>query len=171
MGNEIINQNADEQEVAQASAATTNLPAEEKMSTQNTNTSEAVSFPDFPEIESTVAATEPQQTEIEIQKEALSTPHDDFDWSVDKRNVTSYDKLEREKYDEVYDKTFKQINDNEMIHGTVVGMTKTDVVINIGFKSDGLVSLNEFRDMPNLNVGDDVEVMVAEKEEREGNLH
>ncbi|HEX7457975.1 MAG TPA: 30S ribosomal protein S1, partial [Ginsengibacter sp.] len=64
-----------------------------------------------------------------------------------------------------------QINDNEMIHGTVVGMTKTDVVINIGFKSDGLISLNEFRDMPNLKVGDDVEVMVAEKEDREGNLH
>ncbi|MEP6950750.1 MAG: 30S ribosomal protein S1, partial [Ginsengibacter sp.] len=59
----------------------------------------------------------------------------------------------------------------EMIHGTVVGLTKTDVVINIGFKSDGLVSLNEFRDMPNLKVGDEVEVMVAEKEDREGNLH
>ncbi len=171
MGNEIINQNADEQEVAQAPAATTNLPAEEKMSTQNTNTSEAVSFPDFPETESTVAATEPQQTETEIQKEALSTPHDDFDWSVDKRNVTSYDKLEREKYDEVYDKTFKQINDNEMITGTVVAMTKTDVVINIGFKSDGLVGLNEFRDIPNLKVGDEVEVMVAEKEDKDGNLH
>ena len=125
----------------------------------------------FPDVNSTAAAIEPQPTEVEIHEEALSTPHDDFDWSVDKRNVTSYDKKEREKYDEVYDKTFKQINDNEMINGTVVGMTKTDVVINIGFKSDGLVSLNEFRDMPNLKVGDEVEVMVAEKEDREGNLH
>ena len=50
-------------------------------------------------------------------------------------------------------------------------MTKTDVVINIGFKSDGLVGLNEFRDMPNLKVGDEVEVMVAEKEDKDGNLH
>ena len=132
---------------------------------------EGIPFPDFPDVESTQAATEPQPTEVEIQEEALSTPHDDFDWSVDKRNVTSYDKKERERYDEVYDKTFKQINDNEMIHGTVVGMTKTDVVINIGFKSDGLISLNEFRDTPNLKVGDEVEVMVAEKEDREGNLH
>ncbi len=97
--------------------------------------------------------------------------HDDFDWSVDKRNVTVYNKNERERYDEVYDKTFKQINDNEMIKGIVVGLTKTDVVINIGFKSDGLVSLNEFRDMANLKVGDEVEVMVAEKEDRDGNLH
>ncbi|HEU5366387.1 MAG TPA: 30S ribosomal protein S1, partial [Hanamia sp.] len=52
-----------------------------------------------------------------------------------------------------------------------VAMTKTDVVINIGFKSDGLVGLNEFRDMPNLKVGDEVEVMVAEKEDKDGNLH
>jgi small subunit ribosomal protein S1 len=132
---------------------------------------EGVPFPEFPETESTVAATEPQPTDEQVQEEALSTAHDDFDWSIDKRNVTSYDKSEREKYDEVYDKTFKQINDNEMVNGTVVAMTKTDVVINIGFKSDGLVGLNEFRDIPNLKVGDEVEVMVAEKEDKDGNLH
>jgi small subunit ribosomal protein S1 len=132
---------------------------------------EGVSFPDFPEAAETPESNAPQQTEVEMHDAVMATPHDDFDWSVDKRNVTSYNKQERAKYDEVYDKTFKQINDNEMIHGTVVGMTKTDVVINIGFKSDGLVSLNEFRDIPNLKVGDDVEVMVAEKEDREGNLH
>jgi len=132
---------------------------------------EGVPFPDFPDTASTAAANEPQPTDTEIHQEALSTPHDDFDWSVDKRNVTSYNKAEREKYDDVYDKTFKQINDNEMVSGTVVGLTKTDVVINIGFKSDGLVGLNEFRDLPNLKVGDEVEVMVAEKEDKDGNLH
>jgi small subunit ribosomal protein S1 len=193
MTNKIINQNADVQDPVQ-DTATPKLPVDNKMEEQKNNETvpaenqlkedakqtiqempqggiEGVPFPDFPEVESTQAATEVQPTDAEIQKEALSTPHDDFDWSVDKRNVTVYNKEEREKYDEVYDKTFKQINDNEMIHGTVVGMTKTDVVINIGFKSDGLVSLNEFRDMPNLKVGDEVEVMVAEKEDREGNLH
>lgn len=132
---------------------------------------EGVPFPEFPDSDSTAAATEPQPTDSEIHEEALSTAHDDFDWSVDKRNVTSYNNEERKKYDEVYDKTFKQINDNEMVTGTVVGMTKTDVVINIGFKSDGLVGLNEFRDIPNLKVGDEVEVMVAEKEDKDGNLH
>src|SRR5689334_18601259 len=58
-----------------------------------------------------------------------------------------------------------------MIKGLVVGLTKTDVVLNIGFKSDGLVSLNEFRDMQGLKVGDEVEVMVVEKEDRDGNLN
>lgn len=97
--------------------------------------------------------------------------HDDFDWSIDKRNIASYSKDEKEKYEKVYDSTFVQINDGEMIKGTVVGLTKTDVVLNIGFKSDGLVSLNEFRDMPNLKIGDEVEVLVVEKEDREGHLH
>src|SRR6188472_929079 len=97
--------------------------------------------------------------------------HDDFDWSVDKRNVTSYTKEEKEKYEKVYDNTFVQITDGEMIKGLVVGVTKTDVVLNIGFKSDGLVSLNEFRDLQGLKVGDEVEVMVIEKEDREGHLN
>jgi len=101
----------------------------------------------------------------------FDTAHDDFDWSIDKRNVSSYTQEEKAKYDKVYDDTFKVINDNEMVTGVVVGLTKTDVVINIGFKSDGLVSLNEFRDMPNLKVGDEVEVMVVEKEDRQGHLH
>jgi small subunit ribosomal protein S1 len=97
--------------------------------------------------------------------------HDDFDWSVDKRNVTSYTKEEKVKYDSVYDNTFVQINDGELIKGTVVGLTKTDVVLNIGFKSDGLVSLNEFRDLQNLKIGDEVEVMVVDKEDRDGHLN
>src|SRR6187551_1205644 len=97
--------------------------------------------------------------------------HDDFDWSVDKRNVTSYTKEEKEKYEKVYDNTFRTITDGEMIEGIVVGLTKTDVVLNIGFKSDGLVSLNEFRDTQGLKVGEEVEVMVIEKEDREGHLH
>jgi small subunit ribosomal protein S1 len=63
------------------------------------------------------------------------------------------------------------ITDGELVKGLVVGVTKTDVVVNIGFKSDGLVSLNEFRDLQNLRTGDEVEVMVIEKEDREGHLH
>ncbi|QHS60401.1 30S ribosomal protein S1 [Chitinophaga agri] len=99
------------------------------------------------------------------------TAHDDFDWSVDKRNVSSYSKEEKAKYDATYDNTFKVIEENGLLTGTVVGLTKTDVVINIGFKSDGLISLNEFRDLQGLKVGDEVEVLVVEKEDRDGNLH
>ncbi|MCH5683780.1 30S ribosomal protein S1 [Niabella sp. W65] len=103
--------------------------------------------------------------------EAVETAHDDFDWSVDKRNVSSYSKEEKEKYDKVYDNTFVQLTDGELVNGTVVGLTKTDVVLNIGFKSDGLISLNEFRDIPGLKIGDEVEVMIVEKEDRDGHLN
>lgn len=119
------------------------------------------------------AVTEVTETSAATTKAPVfvQTAHDDFDWSRDKRNVAIYNKAEREKYDAVYDGTFKQVNDGEMVDGQIVALTKTDAVVNIGFKSDGLVSLNEFRDLPGFKVGDTVEVMVVEKEDREGNLH
>jgi small subunit ribosomal protein S1 len=127
-------------------------------------------------------AQEPASTETVDQAAAATTTtpeavpvivtaHDDFDWSIDKRNVSHYSENDRVKYDKVYDNTFVQIEDGEIIRGSVVALTKTDVVVNIGFKSDGLVSLNEFRDVPGLKIGDEVEVMVVEKEDRQGNLH
>ncbi len=99
-----------------------------------------------------------------------NTAHDDFDWNVDKRNVASYSKEVREELEKSYETTFKSIEESELIQGTIVGLTKTDAIVNIGFKSDGLVSLNEFRDMPNLKIGDEIEVLVLEKEDRDGQL-
>jgi small subunit ribosomal protein S1 len=115
-----------------------------------------------------VAAESTASTKAPVQAQ---TAHDDFDWSIDKRNVAVYTKEEKSKYDKVYENTFVAITDGELVKGLVVGVTKTDVVVNIGFKSDGLVSLNEFRDLQNLRTGDEVEVMVIEKEDREGHLH
>jgi small subunit ribosomal protein S1 len=125
------------------------------------------------EAATTATTTVPEQAAVAVEEApvAVETAHDDFDWSIDKRNVSHYAEEERLKYDEVYDKTFKTINDGELIIGALVAMTKTDAVINIGFKSDGLVSLNEFRDLQNVKVGDEVEVMVVEKEDRQGHLH
>ena len=132
-------------------AATTNVPVE----------APAAAAPE---------ATEPVAVQAPVE-ERVVTAHDDFDWSVDKRNVSSYNKEEKAKYDVVYDNTFKQINDGEMIQATIEAITKTDAVVNIGFKSDGLISLNEFRDIPGgLKVGDVIEVMVVEKEDRNGHL-
>jgi small subunit ribosomal protein S1 len=106
-----------------------------------------------------------------VVEEVVATAHDDFDWSIDKRNVSAYNAEEKAKYDKVYDQTFVQITDGTLIKGSVVGLTKTDVVLNIGFKSDGLISLNEFRDLVGMKIGDEVEVMVVEKEDRQGHLH
>lgn len=100
-----------------------------------------------------------------------TSAHDDFDWSVDKRNVAAYSKERKEQMEKEYETTFKAVADSELLNGTVVGLTKTDVIVNIGFKSDGLISMNEFRDMPDLKIGDEIEVMVVEKEDRHGHLH
>lgn len=116
-----------------------------------------------------------EENQIVNQTEGLTEQqagaHDDFDWSVDKRNVAAYSEDKRDEMEKLYDSTFKNINESELLTGHIVGMTKTDAIINIGFKSDGLVSLNEFRDLPEVNIGDEVEVMVVEKEDRNGHLH
>ena len=158
--------NADAQEGAATNdgaetAAVTNVPVE---ATPVAETSELA-----PEV---IAEIAPAAAAAPVAEVRVETPHDDFDWSVDKRNVTSYTEAEKTKYDAVYDNTFKQINDGEMIQATIEAITKTDAVVNIGFKSDGLISLNEFRDVVGgLKVGDIIEVMVVEKEDRDGNLH
>lgn len=99
-----------------------------------------------------------------------NSAHDDFDWSIDKKNVSNYSNDQRAAFDQEYENTFSTINDSELTTGTVVGITKTDVIVSIGHKSDGLISLNEFRDMPDVKIGDEIEVLVVEKEDRNGNL-
>ncbi|MDB5208571.1 MAG: ribosomal protein, partial [Flavisolibacter sp.] len=180
--NQIDNPNAEgqenvpaaEQSAPEVSAATSNAPAAEASNGQPASQSEtATEVPAEAAPEVSVAEVPEPVSNVKIEEPVQETlaAHDDFDWSIDKRNVASYSKADQEKYDKVYENTFIQLNDGEMIKGLVVGITKTDVVLNIGFKSDGLVSLNEFRDLTNLKVGDEVEVLIVEKEDRDGNLN
>ncbi len=100
----------------------------------------------------------------------VNIAHDDFDWSVDKRNVVRYNAEDHKKYDEQYGSTLRTIENDEIVKGTVVAITGTDVVLNVGFKSDGLVPLSEFRDLEELNVGDVYDVYVVNKEDKKGVL-
>ena len=70
----------------------------------------------------------------------------------------------------LYEATLNQITEKEVMSGTVVGITDRDVIVNIGFKSDGLVSLSEFRDIEGLKTGDTVDVYVEEQENANGQL-
>jgi small subunit ribosomal protein S1 len=114
--------------------------------------------------------TSPAAEQPAPQPQKVSSPHDDFDWNTSKRNVRSYSQDERDKFEQMYSGTFVTVNNDEIVSGTVVSKTNSDVVLNIGFKSDGLVPLTEFRDMPELKVGDTVEVMVVDKENPKGQL-
>lgn len=94
----------------------------------------------------------------------------DFDWDADDKVFGNYSQSEREKLEQLYAGTFNSVEKGEIIAGTVVTINNKDVVLNIGFKSDGLVPLNEFRDMPELKVGDVVDVFVEQREDANGQL-
>lgn len=81
-----------------------------------------------------------------------------------------YSDAQRQEMESMYEGTLNSITEKEVISGTVVGLTDRDVIVNIGFKSDGLVALSEFRDRPELSAGDEVEVYVEEQENANGQL-
>jgi small subunit ribosomal protein S1 len=94
----------------------------------------------------------------------------DFDWdSIGKRDVI-YKADEKKKLEELYEKTLSTVVENEVVEGTVVAMNKREVVVNIGYKSEGVISLNEFRYNPDLKIGDKVEVLVETQEDPNGQL-
>lgn len=94
----------------------------------------------------------------------------DFDWdSIGKRDVV-YKADEKKKLEELYGKTLSTVVENEVVEGTVMAMNKREVVVNIGYKSEGVISLNEFRYNPDLKVGDKVEVLVETQEDPNGQL-
>jgi small subunit ribosomal protein S1 len=116
------------------------------------------------------AKAEPAKEEAPKYIPEPETPHDEFDWTIDKRNVNFYSQEEIDAMEGLYTASLKTLNDNSIVKGVVASITKTDVVLNVGFKSDGLISKSEFRDMPDLTVGDEVEVYVVTTENHKGQL-
>ena len=110
--------------------------------------------------------------EIETPKNTpiIQTAHDDFDWSISNKNHIEYSPSETEKYISDYEKSLTLINDNEIVKGIVKAISSGDVVLDINYKSDGIVSLSEFRDISDLKIGDIVEVYVEKQEDERGQL-
>ena len=104
----------------------------------------------------------------ELKNSAIS-PLEDFDWDAFEKGETkkneSYETLEA-----AYDKSLGAIKDKEVTEGTVISINKREVVVNIGYKSDGIIPFNEFRYNPDLKVGDTVEVFVENQEDSKGQL-
>jgi small subunit ribosomal protein S1 len=95
---------------------------------------------------------------------------EEFDWNVSKRGANKYTKEKIAELETLYDQTFKQVEDNEIVKAIVTAITDTDVILNIGFKSDGMISKSEFKDNLDLKVGDEVDVYVENKENKKGQL-
>ncbi|GJM31060.1 MAG: 30S ribosomal protein S1 [Saprospiraceae bacterium] len=107
---------------------------------------------------------------VEDDDSALQTAHDDFDWSKTGKNALPYSESEIETYLEQYESTLSSVVENEIVKGKVTSIHDGDVVLDINFKSDGLVPLSEFRDNPDLAEGDEVEVYVEQQEDARGQL-
>ena len=102
------------------------------------------------------------------RKSNASVAVDKFDWdSFENDGVEKEDKI---KIEESYDNTLSKVAENEIVDGLVVAINKREVIVNIGYKSEGVISVNEFRYNPELAVGDKVEVYVENAEDKKGQL-
>ena len=96
-------------------------------------------------------------------------PIEDFNWDA-YENGETVTNVSHEDLEKAYDNTLNKVNDREVVDGTVIAMNKREVVVNIGYKSDGIIPLNEFRYNPDLKVGDTVEVYIENQEDKKGQL-
>ena len=96
-------------------------------------------------------------------------PLDDFDWKAYEEGAAQTEQS-REDQQAAYEKSLNNVSDHEVVDGTVIAMNKREVVVNIGFKSDGIIPISEFRYNPELQVGDTVEVYIENQEDKKGQL-
>ena len=96
-------------------------------------------------------------------------PIEDFNWE-DYENGSAATSVSKEDQEKAYDSTLNKVNDREVVDGIVIAMNKREVVVNIGYKSDGIIPLSEFRYNPELKVGDTVEVYIENQEDKKGQL-
>ena len=101
--------------------------------------------------------------------ELTNSPIADFDWDSYEHGQVETGKT-REELMKTYDESLNTVKDKEVIEGTVIALNKREAVVNIGYKSDGIIPMSEFRYNPDLKVGDTVEVFIENQEDKKGQL-
>nr|WP_321485680.1 30S ribosomal protein S1 [uncultured Draconibacterium sp.] len=126
-------------------------------------------------VEETVAEEKAEAPKAEAKKEekAVETTAEadaDFDWDSLEEGRDAYSEKERGSLETLYNDTLNTVTEKEVLEGTVISLNKREVVVDIGYKSDGIVSLNEFRYNPELKVGDKVDVYIESLEDKKGQM-
>ena len=128
-------------------------------------------------VEEVVAEEKPKATKktkkeapVETKEETPAETEEEFDWDSLESNVDAYSAKEREDLANLYNSTLNTVSEKEVLEGTVISLNKREVVVDIGYKSDGIVSLNEFRYNPELKVGDKVDVYIESLEDKKGQM-
>ncbi len=104
-----------------------------------------------------------------MTEEVKTTAIADFDWDAYEKGETQGEKS-REELTKTYDESLNTVKDKEVIEGTIIALNKREAVVNIGYKSDGIIPVNEFRYNPDIKVGDVVEVFIENQEDKKGQL-
>ena len=116
-------------------------------------------------VETAVAEVKPQ-----VKKSEEVNPLENFDWDALGKKDVIYSSDEHEKLENIYNETFNSIVEKEVVDGTIAAISSREIVVNIGYKSDGILAASELRYNPNVKVGDKVEVYVESQEDSCGQL-
>ena len=119
----------------------------------------------------------PETTAEVVAEKAVSTPvapitpsSVDFDWDTAGKKSNNYNAADRLRMETLYEKSLSSITEHEVVEGVIVAKTSKDAVVNIGYKSDGIVPLSELRYNPDITIGERIEVYIESKEDRSGQL-
>lgn len=104
-----------------------------------------------------------------MTEEVKNSPIADFDWEAYANGETKGEKT-REELTKTYDESLNTVRDKDVIEGTIISLNKREAVVNIGYKSDGIIPMSEFRYNPDIKVGDTVEVFIENQEDKKGQL-
>lgn len=169
MANDELNVNQDEltgaEQAAEEQISDVNQQADISAG-KNSETEITTSAPEVAVVEEDDEPTVEKLKASQVQQISL----ENFDWDAIGKKHENYSKDERVKLEDLYNKTLSSIVEHEVIDGTVVAMNNREVVVNIGFKSDGVIPQSELRYNPNLKVGDTIEVYVESQEDMGGQL-
>lgn len=147
------------------------VPASDELILEKSDAGEV--NPEAAENEEKIEAPDPEEVKAKVEErnqEEVKTPIEDFDWDAIDESEDNYNKDQRDKLEEQYEKTLSEISEHEVLDGIIVAKNQKEVVVNIGYKSDGVVPLNELRHNPDLKVGDQIEVYVENQEDPNGQL-
>ena len=111
------------------------------------------------------------KTDNQQEQKAVVAPVnlDTFDWNAYENDLGVYN-APKEEIEAKYDQTLSKVQVGEVVEGTVISLNKREVVVNIGYKSDGIIPMSEFRYNPDLKIGDKVEVYIENQEDKKGQL-
>jgi small subunit ribosomal protein S1 len=174
-----------EEAVIEETKVVAETPAEEEKTVAESPIAEETNFVETPVVEEIINEEASVAKEVvaeeapseEIIEEAPSAkvkapapvPSGDFDWDAYEKGITLTVEAKKD-LEKIYDNTLNAIKDKEVVEGTVISINKREVVVNVGYKSDGVVPMSEFRYNPDLAVGDKVEVYIESQEDKKGQL-